>query len=118
MTALNNPLGLLGFLVSIVGLVAAILLRDRDRRASLLLTVGFAVNLLDAVLGFVFGFVQAAIDASSDLGNTGDLNTVLTIADVVGLVTRLVLVAGLVLVFLGLLRLARQRTTGGPGVAR
>lgn len=120
MNELNNlnPIGLLLFLVSIVGLVAAVLLRHRDGRASLLLTAGFGVNLLGSVLSFFFGIFHTFIDASLNLGNTNDLNTALTITHSASLVSRLISVVALVLVFWGLFRLARHRTTADAGVAR
>lgn len=102
--------------VFVGGLVAGILLRRRDGKASLLVALGFGGQILAILVTVSQSFaISALIEADSGPGSAGSLQTV---SFVFGLLLALLRLAGCALVFFGVLRLVRRRPTTVTGVAR
>lgn len=99
--------GLIEVLLFVAGLVAGILLRRRDGLAGLLLALGFGVQILGDVLSTVEPFLLDAVGADPTVALYG-----------FSLLTRLISLAGIVLIFVGLLRLVRRRPAMSQGAAR
>lgn len=99
-------------LLYVTGLVAGILVRRRDGKAGMLITLGFGVQLLGSVLGFA----QALLLPT--LVHAADLDTVSLVNFGFSVVFRLLNLAAFALVFWGLLRLVRYRPAATAGVAR
>lgn len=88
------------------GVVVALTLRRRDPRAALLAALGFGCALLSNIVGFGQVFLAPRILSEAQQ----------TTFFVVGLVARLIELAGLLLILLGLLRLVRRRGPVAPGM--
>lgn len=103
---------LIEVLLYVAGLVAGILVRRRDGAAGLLVAAGFGLHLLGVVLSFIESLALPAIIHATGTGS------VFTFTYGVSVVLHVLSLAAFVLIFLGLLRLVRGRTTATPGVAR
>jgi hypothetical protein len=95
------------------GMVVARLLRHRDRRAALLIMLGFACVLLGDLISFGYAFMLSAV-----LSGPPSPEGLRLVGLIVVVVFRLSELAGLALILLGLLRVVRSRGPVAPGMGR
>jgi hypothetical protein len=92
------------------GIVVALMLRRRDSMAALLTALGFGCVLLSSMIVFGEGFAASRIVSAAPSGAQVQMTFL-----VIGIMITLIELAGLMLIFLGLLRMVRRRGPVVPG---
>jgi hypothetical protein len=105
----------LQILVYVGAIVVAILLRQRDGKAALLLALGTGCQVLGVLVSVGEALAMSAMIRSS-VTSTGGMGTVEALVYGFSLVIALIRLAGFALIFLGLLRLVRRPGAAAAGM--
>lgn len=108
MTVVFVGASVLRFALYIGGVVAALTLRRRDPKAAVLTGLGFGFVLLSSIVGLTQAFLLPSI--------AGGVDQIQVVIMLIGLLIGFIELGGLLLIFLGLLRVVRGHGRPAPGV--